>query len=516
MVQVDRLQTLEPPRALNPHPQANLAPRRSSTARAAQGQAGPLILDLDGTLLRTDLLLEGVLVFMRSNPFRLFLIVLWLLREGRAGLKRRVAAATNLDVELLPIHEALLAYAVEAKRQGREIYVATAGDERVALAVVQRLGFVDGVIASDGKSNLKGRLKAQALKERFPEGYCYAGDCRADLPVWREASGSVLVAPSHRLERAARAIRHPDIVFPRARPTLKVYAKAIRLHQWAKNGLVFAPLLLGGHSGDLGAWGSAILGFLALGLVASANYLVNDLLDLQEDRRHWSKRERPLASGQISIRQALAVSLVLLTTGLALATALAPSALVVVCSYLVLTQAYTWRLKREPILDATALALLYTLRLALGSAVTGIPISAWLLVFSLFLFLSLSLAKRHTEIARIVEAGEDSWFGRGYVARDLPLVLGLGLASALSAVTILVLYVMDDAFTAGFYTWTAALWSFPPILFLWLSRIWLLSQRGELDDDPVAFAVRDRTSLLLGAALGTGFAAASFGGLVGL
>jgi 4-hydroxybenzoate polyprenyltransferase len=282
----------------------------------------------------------------------------------------------------------------------------------------------------------------------------------------------------------------------------------LRLHQWAKNLLVFAPLVLGGKAADLSAWLSALLGFFALGFVASATYIINDLWDLPSDRRHWSKRMRPLASGDLSIRAGIMLASAGLAAGFGLITGAGRGGLAMLGLYVVLALSYSFAWKRVALLDVFMLASLFTLRLAFGIVLTDVRLSAWLLVFSMFLFTSLSMAKRHTEVLRLAERGLEDTKGRGYVANDAPLTLGMGLASMFGAVLIMILYLIEDAFPHGVYANPSYLWGIPVILFLFIGRIWLLCQRGQLRDDPVAFALKDRVSLLLGLLMSIVFAAA--------
>ncbi len=470
----------------------------------------PLILDLDGSLLSTDLLFECFAAALKRNPLVLILAFWWLL-QGRAVLKHKLAAWVSFDIDTLPINEDLAAYAAEEAARGRKVLIATAANELLARRVALRFPFISGVIASDGLVNLKGATKAVRLAEQFPQGFDYAGDSRADLPVWRVAAGIVLVNVSPKTRRAAEQIAAPLVIFERKPRTARTWVKALRLKQWAKNALVVAPVALAGRVLDPVAWGHALLAFLALGLVASATYLLNDLIDLSDDRRHWSKRNRPLASGALPIGLGLVALPSLLFAGLALAAVTGLPTLVGVGLYLVLTLSYSFKLKRMAIVDVATLATLFTLRLMIGIAAIGAIFSPWLFVFSMSLFLSLSIAKRHTELVRMAENGVKSMAGRGYLVRDEPLLLALGMTTACSSIILLSLYLTNEAFRAGFYAAPVFLWAGPGILFLWLGRIWLLSQRGELDDDPVAFALKDRASLCLGASLIAAFITASFG-----
>ncbi len=285
---------------------------------------------------------------------------------------------------------------------------------------------------------------------------------------------------------------------------------AIRLHQWTKNALVFVPLVLGGLLGETDAWAYALLGFLALCFAASATYVVNDLRDLENDRKHWSKRERAFASGVLSFRSGVLLAVVLFATAFALAAVVGPEETGMLAIYVAVALSYTFFWKRIPIADIFVIAGLFTLRIALGILILDVRISPWLLVFSMFVFVSLSAAKRHTELLRSKERKGHGIAGRGYVREDAELLLVLGVAAMLGAVLINIMYLLEDAFPRTVYSDPDWLWTIPPILFLFLGRVWLLSHRGQLFDDPVAFALKDRVSLLLGALMAAGFLMAVF------
>ncbi len=487
--------------------------RRDGTATAPAEAAPwvvPLVIDLDGTLLRTDLLLEGIITLLRRNPLMLLLMLLWLPR-GRAFFKRRIAESAGLDVATLPANEALLAHIEARKAAGQAIVLATAADELMALRALRRFPVFDRVVASDGVRNLKGAAKAAQLQALYPQGFDYAGDCAADLPVWAAARRLIVVGASPAVLRAAHRLGKPVEVFPAASRS-HTLLKALRPHQWAKNALVFLPLVLGGRAGEAEAWASAGLAFLALGLVASASYLMNDLLDLSHDRAHWSKRERPLASGRLPIATGLAALVLGLGGGLAVAALAGAAVLAGVLAYLALTLAYSTWLKRVPMLDALTLGCLFSLRIAIGVAAVAVAWSPWLLTFSMFLFTSLSFAKRYTELRGAARRGQSGTIaGRGYQPADEAVVLAFGVASGLSSVVIFILYLANEAFHHAALAAPLALWSFPLILVLFMGRVWLLAGRDALHDDPVAFAIKDRPSLALAGIAGLAFAAAAFG-----
>jgi 4-hydroxybenzoate polyprenyltransferase len=460
-----------------------------------------LVIDLDKTLLKTDTLDETFLDALRGNPFVLFKIPLKLI-VGRAAVKSFLAERSPLEVETWPVREDFLEFVKRHANAGRDIILATAADRRVAEAVAAHFPFIKQVVASEDGRNLKGKEKAKRLCELFPDGFIYAGDSAADLEVWKTNCHCVLVDAPASVVNRAKKLREPMELFPRKRSQITTLRRGLRLHKWAKNVLVFVPLVLAGKATDLSAWFNAITGFLALGLVASATYLINDLWD-------WSKRSRPLASGDLSIRAGLLLSTTGILAGLSVAAWINAPALAVLSLYTALTVGYSFYIKRIPLLDVLVLSTLFTTRLALGIALVNVVVSPWLLVFSMFVFLSLSSAKRFTEVMRTEQRGLTSLHGRGYVTSDAPLILGFGLASALGAIIIIILYLIEDAFPRDFYSSPSFLWTIPPIIFLFLGRIWLLCQRGELHDDPVAFALKDRISLGLGLLSVTAFACAA-------
>ena len=461
----------------------------------------PLVVDLDGTLIATDVLHESLIFFLKRGGAEAWKVPYWI-GAGRAIIKNRLAAVvTEEDVASFPVNATLVDFAEQEARCGRRIVLATAADLAIAQKVQKRFPFISHVITSTDGRNLKGLAKAEELMRRFPDGFIYAGDSLSDLHVWDRASAAIFVGRSAKMEKKIAARTELAAVFPVKRLNFPSLRRGLRLHQWAKNALVFVPLILGGKATDSTAWLHGLAGFVALSLLASATYVLNDLWDLPEDRRHWSKMRRPLAAGDLSI----ATGIILIAAGgllsFLLAFMMGSACVAMLAIYLVTSLSYSFRLKREPIIDVFILATLFSMRLALGVVVTDVMFSPWLFVFSMFLFLSLSSAKRHTEITRMVAHGHDQAPGRGYRASDGPLVLALGVGTMMATVLIMVLYLVEDAFPLGLYKHPHFLWGFPAIIFLWLARIWLLCHRNELHDDPVAFALKDRLSLVYGATM---------------
>ncbi len=492
-----------------------MKPQKSFAANASDTETAsslPLVVDLDGTLLRTDFLWETALSYLRAAPWGFVLILYWAIC-GRARLKAELAKRTDIDISLIPANEDVVALMMAAKDEGREVVLATAADMKIALAVRQRFPFIDRIMASDGAVNFKGEAKLRVLSAEYPQGFVYAGDSAADLPIWFGAAGMIIVNAAASTVRAASVLGEPIAVLPRAN-RLRAAWKLMRPHQWAKNALIMVPVILGGMAANLVAMKASMIAFAALCLVASATYVVNDLIDLQDDRRHWSKRNRPLASGALPIPHGLAMAGGGLALGFGIATMAGPAVVAGVFAYLVGTLLYSFILKRIPIVDVTMLAGLFTLRIAIGGFAAAVQLSPWLLTFSMFLFVSLSLAKRNTEIARAGEKSSNKQV-RGYKTADQPFVLGLGVGSLVAAILVFVLYLTQEAFVAAHLAEPKLLWAFPPVLFLITGRIWLVSGRGELHDDPVAFALKDHASLVASLILGLVFLAA-WRGLPGL
>jgi 4-hydroxybenzoate polyprenyltransferase len=482
--------------------------RGSAQGYAEASQPGesllPLVVDLDGTLLRGDTLDESFAAAFFRRPFLTLWTVLVSLLRGRARLKSALCRLGPVDAEVLPYSHELIAYLADQKRQGRELHLATAADRAVAERVAASVGLFDRVFASDGARNLKGRHKAEALAAAFPAGFVYAGDSGADAHVWARAAGAVVVGPLRLAERVAAGTpieRH----IAKTRTGLKPWLKAARPHQWAKNALIFVPLALGWSFVSLADVLAVLAAFALFCLMSSCTYVVNDIADLAADRRHATKRARPFASGALSVRYGLVLALLGLPLILAAAWLIAPPLAVCMAAYCLVTVSYSSGLKRIPILDCFVIGSLFTLRVVAGITAADLYWSAWLLTFALCFFFSLALAKRHTELVGGGPAAVGPVPGRGYRYEDRGLTLVFGIAAATASIIIIVLYLMEEVFPKGVYQRPQWLWAAPPVVFLWVSRIWLLANRGEMHDDPVVFALKDRVSLGLGAALGAAF-----------
>ncbi len=455
--------------------------------------AYPLVVDLDGTLTPTDTLWESIVRLVKQRPWTLFLLPLWLL-AGRARFKARIAASVRWSGQGVPLHEELLAYLREQKEAGRRIVLCTAANERIAQTVAARAGLFDDVMASDGRDNLKGERKRDAIRERIGADFVYAGDSRADLPVWAAAKAAIVVGGSEGLRRmvASRSPIERQFEAQCGRAGPRTWLKAVRAHQWLKNLLVLVPLLTS-FSLDYERARLALCAFVAFSFAASATYLVNDLWDLDSDRAHSRKRFRPLASGAVTIAQALTVGALLIATAFAIAFATGPRFAWLLATYVVLTSAYSWKLKRVVVADVLTLACLYTLRVLAGAVAIDVAISSWLLAFSGFLFFGLALVKRCAELVSLEQEGRLGADGRDYRVADLKVLWPMGVGASLCAVVVFGLFIHAPD-TIVRYATPQLIWLGALGLIYWLTRLWIKTARGEMHDDPLVFAVRDLNS----------------------
>jgi 4-hydroxybenzoate polyprenyltransferase len=457
--------------------------------------APPLCVDLDGTLVKSDTLFDALCQLVRRQPLQLWRIPLWL-AGGRARLKLEVARRAPLDVARLPYNVDLLRYLQAQRREGRRIFLATGADGGVAQRVAAHLGIFEGVLASDIATNLTRGKKLALLRDRFGE-FDYIGNSQADLTLLANAREAMVANPTRGLRTALRMRRIPVARnFVDQRSTGRTLVKAIRMHQWAKNILLFLPLALS-HKLAAGSVGAVIAAFFCFSFMASANYLVNDLLDIESDRRHPVKRLRPFAAGDLAVADGLGLAILLVVASVALLPLLPHQFAMWLGVYIVATMAYSLYLKRVVVVDVLLLSGLYTLRLLAGGAATGTEISQWLASFSSFLFLSLAMVKRFSELENLRERGVTASHGRGYLVADLEQIRSFGTSSAYAAVVVFMFYIARPDVT-GLYRHPFRLWLLVPLLLYWLNRVWLLAARGELDDDPVVFALRDRISLAVG------------------
>ncbi len=465
----------------------------TDTPRGASDRT-PLVVDLDGTLVASDLLIETAFAELGRRPQSLIDVAL-ALSQGKAALKHRLAAPAEFDPAVLPYDPAVLDLVRKARAEGRPVFLASASNERLVARVSDHLGLFTGWFASDETTNLAGAAKANQLVEAFGEyGFDYVGNDSADLPVWDRAAKAIAIrAPvgvSRRLARGRTPVEHLTCT----RPTWRTWARLMRVHQYAKNTLVFVPLL----TSHLFAWdaiGSALLAFLAFSLCASSVYILNDLVDLQDDRRHRTKCRRPLASGAIPLAHAIVAIPILFLASAALAAAVSLPFLAVLLGYFALTTAYSFSLKRMMLVDVITLAGLYSVRVIGGAVAVDLTASKWLLGFCMMIFMSLALIKRYVELAARRDASLPDPTSRDYRTSDLDMVAALAAAAGFNAVTVFALYISSDAVNQ-LYSRPEILWLVGPLLIYWIARALMLASRRQMHDDPVVFALKDRVSLL--------------------
>ena len=498
---LNRITELAPLSAASPHStQQGSAPAPPSPAPSTIDSEVPLCVDLDGTLVKSDTFYDSLCLLLRSHPAELLRLPSWLLHGGKARAKAEVARLVALNVTHLPYNQPLLHFLEEQHKLGRPIYLATGADSSLAQRVADHLGFFSGVLASDGAVNMIGSHKLAGLQERFPH-FDYIGNATPDLPALLHSRQPSVANPTRGLRAALKAnqlnVAHDfeDRTSPR-----RAFVKAIRVHQWAKNTLLFLPLLLS-HEVTWATIQTAVAAFFCFSFVASANYIVNDLLDIENDRHHPKKRFRPFASGDLSALTGAALALLLVAASCAILPFLPLDFTFWLLFYAVTTSAYSFYLKRVPLVDVLVLSGLYTLRMLAGAAATDTAISPWLSSFAIFLFLSLAMVKRFSELANLRDRGGETSRGRGYVVSDLEQIRSFGTASAYAAVVVFSLYISRPDVDA-LYRHSGRLWLIVPLMLYWLNRVWLLASRGELDEDPVIFAIRDRVSLAIAAAVG--------------
>lgn len=456
----------------------------------------PLVVDLDGTLIRSDILIESGFAYLKSTPLRFYRPLIWLLQGGKPRLKAGLALHTSVDVTVLPYDPAVLAWLKEERRNGRPLVLATASHERYAHAIADHLGLFDKTFSTaDGVNLSAGRKRDRLVAEFGEKNFDYAGNSRDDIEIWRAAARAYVVNPTGSAERAAREIGNVERIIESRASMIRTLSKCVRLHQWLKNLLIFVPLIAAHELTQPELIGAALLAFLSFGLCASSVYLHNDLVDLEDDRHHPSKCHRPLASGALPLAWGVALCPLLLIAAFTIAELALPWRFTAVLGgYYVLTLVYSIWLKRQVILDVVVLAMLYTIRIVAGTAAINAQLTFWLLAFSMFIFLSLALVKRYAEIHAIQARGATRTRGRNYCVSDLPLIASLGTASGYLAVLVLALYIQDGN-TAHLYRHPRVIWVACPALLYWISRTWIIAHRGNMHDDPIVFAARDRVSL---------------------
>lgn len=464
----------------------------------------PLFVDVDGTLTRADISLESFVRVARSSVGSLLSLVLWLFR-GRAYAKTMTARRNAIDPSKLPYRQEVLDLIAHAVAEGRPVILASASHWRNILRIARHLGLTEPIIATSGRDNIKGSAKLAAIRLRIgPDAaFDYVGDSRADIPVWNASRRAISVGHVPGSSQVQRLNAPPPSIF-------RTILRAMRPHQWAKNALVLVPAITSGHFSQPKTMITAVAAAVLMSLIASSIYLVNDLLDIDSDRAHRTKWARPLAHGDLTIPAALGLSVLLAVIGLVGGWLLGGVPLTGwLLTYMAITTAYSFRLKAVMVGDAVVLASLYTIRIWIGGVAIGVPLSFWLLLFSVFLFLSLAYLKRYIEMRDAIDP-DRLLSGRGYVGSDLDVVMMSGVSSGMVAILVLALFAHDPA-TAAHYAAPELLWLLCLPLMYWINRIWMMARRGEVEGDPVAFAIKDRRSILVGVAMAAIFIIALHG-----
>lgn len=454
----------------------------------------PIYVDLDGTLIRGDCFLEAAAAFVRRSPFNIFVFIAWLVR-GRAFAKMMLARKAPNNPDNSVLNEKVVALLRKKKKDGHALFLATAAHRKIAQAIARRVGLFDGVLASNGKKNLKGRNKLKEIQTDAAGPFGYLGDSNADIVIFEAADLKGFVNVSTKVEK--RFVGQNIIIVEKREAAKWPLLRAVRPLQWLKNVLIAVPLIVSHSYMELDAVLLTTLAITLFSLVASGVYILNDILDAENDRLHAQKKERPFASGDMRIAQAIFAAMALPIIGIGAASQLMPSAFAGVLGiYLVVTCLYSFWLKQKALVDVFLLASLYTLRVVAGAAAITVPISMWLVGFSFFLFLSLAYLKRLDEL-RAFRRGKQL-LGRGYSKSDAPVVSAFGMGSAIAAVVVLAFFVSAQS-EAGVYNNPLILWLLCPISFYWLNRIWFKAARGQVGYDPVVFAVKDKVSFICAA-----------------
>ena len=458
----------------------------------------PLCVDLDGTLIAADALSESIMNLLRKNFFYIFLLPFWLIK-GKAHLKEKIVERTIPEPDDLPFHEDFIDYLRQQKAKGRKLVLITASHEKIAKKMGDHLDLFDKAIGSNIGLNVRGKYKQRHLTELYGEkGFDYAGDSKPDLHVWRTARRAILVHPKQGVTAREKKIAEIEKIFPRDKAGIKTYLKQIRVYQWIKNILIFLPLLMAHRISQPELFFDAFIAFFSFSFTASFVYVINDLVDLPSDRRHPRKRLRPLASGKIPIVYGALMAPVLLIIGVGLSLLfLSYEFLYILLSYLIITFLYSFLLKKLYIIDIIILSILYTLRLIAGAVAVDVPLSQWLMEFSVFFFLSLAINKRFTELLMMQKKNQVNSHGRGYNVGDIELMKIIGPVSGYISVLVFVLYLHSEEIVV-LYSKPEVLWLVAVCLLYWITRIWFITTRGKMHDDPIIFTGKDPVSYIIG------------------
>ena len=454
-----------------------------------------LLVDLDGTLVSTDTLWESCLLYIKKYPFKSWKLIKWLF-SGRAYFKEQIAKKIIPNADVLPYQEKVIRYISDAKDSGRDIYLITAANQRVADSISKHFKIFTKTIGSESKLNLKGENKLNVIQNLIgAKLFDYVGNSKADIVIWEAAHTAIISNGKYKMASLLNKNKDQIIVLPKEKENLfKKWIKTLRVHQWSKNGLLFLALFMSHRIVELNLFKQTVIAFLSFSLSASAVYILNDLFDLEADRKHPAKKDRPLASGKLPVVNGIIAIPSLLIISFLLAVSLLPNIFtIILIIYLITTTSYSIFLKEKLFLDVITLGVLYTLRVLAGGLAVGIEVSSWLLGFSLFFFLSLAFMKRYADLLLIKSNNQGELFGRGYSIIDLDIVQKLGISSGFVSLLILALYISSDQVIV-LYKHPELIWLAIPILLYWLMRMWYVAHKGRMTDDPIIFAIKDKSS----------------------
>lgn len=453
----------------------------------------PLVVDLDGTLINTDLLHEAIILLVKKNPLYIFMLPLWL-AKGKAYFKNRLFRLVQLDYQSLPYNQELLRFLKAESAKGRKIILATASPQFCAEEVAKVHPIFSNVYGTGDGINLKAGRKLQLLIKQFGKAaFDYIGNTKADLVIFQSSRFSYLVNPSKAVEKKARQVSELKKTWNSAGTSIKDFIKAIRVYQWIKNILLFVPLITSHTANDLSLIKICFYAFCAFSLTASAGYLINDILDINSDRKHLRKKNRPVASGKLSVIKAFSVAILFLIAGFTIAANINLLFLSCLFLYFCISLMYSLFIKKRVLYDVFTLTVLYSIRVFAGAVVIDVVLSFWLIAFSTFIFLSLAFVKRYAELAQMQHEVGLQKQGRGYIAEDLNLLQVMGVSSGFLAVVVFSLYINSPEVTK-LYSNPKILWAISFLFLFWVSRIWLFTTRGKMTDDPIVFAIKDITS----------------------
>ena len=454
-----------------------------------------LFVDLDGTLITTDTLLESIILLLKAYPLKIFSLIIWLFRD-KAFFKDKVSKYKIPQADLLPYRDDVLDYIKEEKGKGRKVYLLTAANQKIADKVANHLGCFTGAFGSNDKTNLSGKQKLKRVYEIIGNAqFDYIGNSKADIPIWEKTNKIIMVNSKTVVKNKFKKSDNVQLINQKRHNTkFKIMIKGMRVHQWVKNSLLFLPIIMAHQFSNVNLLVAVLWAFISFSFCASAVYILNDLLDIETDRKHPTKKNRPLASGLMSVKiGVLLIFLLLLTSVLISIKMLSTTFLIILIIYIISTTAYSIILKQIILIDVIVLGGLYALRITAGSFASGVDVSSWLLVFSMFFFLSLAFMKRYADLILMKQNNQDEIAGRGYHVDDLDLAQKFGITSGFVAMLVLALYINSDR-VIELYKSPILIWFMIPVLFYWLMRMWMVTNRGKMIDDPINYAIRDKTT----------------------